>query len=96
MCGGVLVQVLDTGKFRSFRTYYELIRLAARLHPEAFHWQPPPYEFEYLRPPMDMICAADTIRGAIDKNIPFSGIEGDIEREIHAYAEAARPFLLYP
>jgi len=96
VCGGVLVQVTDRKKFRSFQTYYELIRLAAQLHPEAFHWQKPPYEFEYLRPPIDMICAADTIRKAIDQNIPFTRIRDDIEREIQIYAEAVRPFLLYP
>lgn len=96
VCGGVLVQVTDRKKFRSFRTYYELIRLAARLHPEAFHWQQPPYEFEYLRPPVDMICGSDMIRKAIEKNIPFTGIQDDIDREINAYAEAVRPFLLYP
>ena len=33
VCGGVLVQVTDRERFRSFQTYYELIRLAARLHP---------------------------------------------------------------
>jgi len=96
VCGGVLVQVTEREKFRSFRTYYELIRLAARLHPEAFHWQPPPYEFEYLRPPVDMICGSDLVRKAIDKNIAFTGIRDDIEREIHDYASAVRPFLLYP
>ncbi len=96
VCGGVLVQVPDPEKFRSFRTYYEVIRLAARLHPDAFAWQNPPYEFEYQRPPIDMICGADTIRKAIDKNIPFAGIQDGIEREINAYAEAVRPFLLYP
>ena len=96
VCGGVLVQVPDIEKFRSFRTYYEVIRLAARLHPEGFAWQKPPYEFEYQRPPIDMICAADTIRKAIEKDIPFAAIQDDIEREIHAYAEAVRPFLFYP
>jgi uncharacterized protein YbbC (DUF1343 family) len=96
VCGGVLVQVTDRNIFRSFRTYYELIRLAARLHPEAFHWQQPPYEFEYLRPPIDMICGSELIREAIDKDVPFVRVQDEIEREIHAYAEAVRPFLLYP
>ena len=96
VCAGLLVQVLDQKKFRSFQTYYELIRLLAGMHPEKFRWQEPPYEFEYRRPPMDMICGSDTIRKAIEKNIPFSRIEADIEREINAYAEAVRPFLLYP
>ncbi len=96
VCGGVLVQVLDRKKFRSFRTYYELIRLVAQMHPEGFAWRKPPYEFEYRRPPIDMICGADTIRKAIDGNIPFARIQNDIEREIHAYAKAVRPFHLYP
>jgi uncharacterized protein YbbC (DUF1343 family) len=96
VCGGVLVQVLDREKFRSFHTYYEVIRLAARLHADAFAWQKPPYEFEYQRPPIDMICAADQIRMAIDKNMPFTGIRDGIEREIDIYSEAVRPFLLYP
>jgi uncharacterized protein YbbC (DUF1343 family) len=96
VCGGVLVQVLDRDKFRGFQIYYELIRLAAQLHPEAFQWQMPPYEFEYLRPPIDMICGSDMIRKAIEKNILFTGIQDDIECEINAYAESVRPFLLYP
>jgi uncharacterized protein YbbC (DUF1343 family) len=96
VCGGVLVQVLDRDRFRPFQVYYELIRLAARQHPEAFQWQMPPYEFEYLRPPIDMICGSDTIRRAVEKNTPFARIRNGIERGIDAYAEAVRPFLLYP
>jgi len=96
VCGGVLVQVLDRNKFRGFQAYYELIRLAAQLYPKAFNWQKPPYEFEYLRLPIDMICGADMIRKALERDMPFTSIHADIEREIHAYAEAVRPFLLYP
>ena len=96
VCGGVLVQVLNRDTFRPFQTYYELIRLAARLHPEAFQWQLPPYEFEYLRPPIDMICGSDRIRKAIDGNVPFPCIREDMEHDINAYAQVVRPFLLYP
>ncbi len=96
VCGGVLVQVLERARFRSFQAYYELIRLTARLHPEKFKWKLPPYEFEFKRPPIDMICGSDLIRNAIEKDIPFAGIRNDIEREIAAYAESVRPFLLYP
>jgi uncharacterized protein YbbC (DUF1343 family) len=96
VCGGVLVQVLDQKKFRSFRAYHELIRLAARLVPGKFKWQAPPYEFEFERLPIDMICGSDRIRKAVEKDIPFTRIRDDIERGIRDYAEAVRPFLLYP
>lgn len=96
VCGGVLVQVTDREGFRSFQAYYELLRLAARLYPGEFRWQEPPYEFEYRRPPIDMICGGDLIRKAVDGDIPFAGIRDAIRRQTAAYAEAARPFLLYP
>ncbi len=96
VCCGLLIHVADRKKFRSFQTYYELIRQAARRHPGEFRWQEPPYEFEFRRPPMDMICGSDVIRRAIDGNVPFAGIRDDIEREISVYAESVRPFLLYP
>jgi uncharacterized protein YbbC (DUF1343 family) len=96
VCGGLLAQVPDRDRFRSFQAYYELIRLSARLHPQEFKWKQPPYEFEYRRPPIDMICASDTIRMAIEKNMPFQRIEDAIRREIAAYDRAIAPFLLYP
>jgi uncharacterized protein YbbC (DUF1343 family) len=96
VCRGLLIHVHDRQAFRSFAVYYELIRLARQFHPDQFCWQAPPYEFEFNRPPIDMICGSDLIRKAIDKNMPFPAIQADIERECAAYSEAVRPFRLYP
>ncbi|HSQ35756.1 MAG TPA: hypothetical protein VLQ89_07185, partial [Candidatus Binatia bacterium] len=82
--------------FRSFAVYYELIRLARRLHRGDFAWKEPPYEFEYRRLPIDMICGSERIRLAIENDIPFAGVRDEIGRELAAYGEAVRPFLLYP
>ena len=96
VCGGLLVQVPDRKKFRSFQTYYELIRLVARLHPGDFRWQEPPYEFEFQRPPIDMICASDLIRKAIERDAPFAEIQEAIAGETAAYDARVRPHILYP
>ncbi|MBN2346034.1 MAG: DUF1343 domain-containing protein [Candidatus Aminicenantes bacterium] len=96
VCRGVLVQVLDRRSFRSFAAYYELIRQAARLHPGEFRWRKPPYEFEYRRRPIDMICASPEIREALEAGTPFAAIRDRIDRQIAAFAEEVGPFLLYP
>jgi uncharacterized protein YbbC (DUF1343 family) len=96
VCRGLLVQVQDRLAFRSFAVYYELIRLVKQFHPDHFSWREPPYEFEFDRLPIDMICGADLIRQAIDKNMPFAAIQDGSERELSAYGESVRPFLLYP
>jgi len=96
VCRGIQVQVQDRSQFRSFAVYYELLRLVKQIHPDQFRWQSPPYEFESERPPIDMICGSDRVRRAIEKDIPFAGIQDDIGYEIAAYAEAVQPFRLYP
>ena len=96
VCGGVLVQVTDRGRFRSFAAYYELVRAVARLSPGRFAWKKPPYEFERRRPPIDMICGGDLIRRSIEKDVPYARLRAGVERGIAAYAEAVRPFRLYP
>jgi uncharacterized protein YbbC (DUF1343 family) len=96
VCRGVLVQVMDRRRFRSFETFYELIRLVSLLHPGDFRWQGPPYEFEYRRPPIDMICGSPEVREALDAGVPFARLRRRIERQLAAYDGHVRPFLLYP
>ncbi|MCK4766499.1 MAG: DUF1343 domain-containing protein [Candidatus Aminicenantes bacterium] len=95
VCKGVLVTPTAKSKLRSFAVYYEIIRLVKRRYPDLFRWQEPPYEFEYERPPIDMICGSTFSRESIEKNLPFAAIEALIEREIEQYREETAPFLLY-
>jgi uncharacterized protein YbbC (DUF1343 family) len=96
VCRGLLVQIQDRKKFRSFAVYYELIRLVKQLHPEHFSWQSPPYEFEFNRLPIDMISGSDLIRKTIERNAAYAEIAGQVEREIARYRECLSPFRLYP
>ena len=43
-----------------------------------------------------MICGTDAVRRAVEQDVPFVRLRAGIERGIAAYAEAVRPFLLYP
>ena len=96
VCRGLLVQVQDRLIFRSFAVYYELLRLVKQFHPDHFRWQTPPYEFEFDRLPIDMICGSDLIRKSIERNAGYAEIEEQVEREIAGYRECVSPFLLYP
>ena len=97
VCKGILVHpnLENTNEFRSFETYYEIIRLIKRMYPDLFKWKEPPYEFETQRLPIDMICGSPFIRESIENNLPFHEIEPRIEMEIQKYIEAIDHFLLY-
>ncbi|MCP4214091.1 MAG: DUF1343 domain-containing protein [bacterium] len=95
VCKGIYVKVDDYYAFRSFQVYYELIRLIRNSYPERFRWQEPPYEFEYTRPPIDMICGSAMISRGIENNTPYAELFPEIETQLNDYRERIEPHLLY-
>lgn len=95
ICKGIFIYPKNTGEFRSFQTYYEIIRLIKAYYPKKFKWKQPPYEFEYNKLPIDMISGSDFIRKSIEKNLTFEKIKSTIDSEIKKYREIIEPFLLY-
>jgi uncharacterized protein YbbC (DUF1343 family) len=97
VCKGILVNPHPgaINEFKSFAVYYEIIRLVKAAYPDQFKWKEPPYEFEYRRPPIDMICGSDVIRKAIEANRSFEEIEPGIAAGVQAYIETIDRFLLY-
>lgn len=95
ICKGLLVLPQNPNEFKSFRAFYEIIRMIYHRYPEQFSWKLPPYEFEYQRLPIDMICGSDFIRTSIEKNLKFSEIEPTIDIEIQNFKEDVVEHLLY-
>lgn len=95
VCNGILVTPQQPEIFESFRVYYEIIRLVYHGYKENFQWKQPPYEFEYKRPPIDMICGSPFIRESIENNTGFSDIQDTIDTEIQSYKKTVSDYLLY-
>jgi uncharacterized protein YbbC (DUF1343 family) len=66
VCGGVQVHVTDRRRLRSFLTYLLLIRHAWTQAPAAFAWRQPPYEYETVKLPIDILCGTDRVRRSIE------------------------------
>ena len=94
VCRGILVNPLDPEVFRSFEVYYELIRLIRQNYPQDFQWKQPPYEFEYQRLPIDMICGSSFIRQSIESNVAFEEIQPVIDGQVRSYVEEIGDYLL--
>jgi uncharacterized protein YbbC (DUF1343 family) len=94
-CGGVQVHVTDRARFRPFLTYLALIVDARRLGGRRFRWRRPPYEFEWKRLAIDLLCGGPAIRRAIERGRPLARIAAPWARDLAAFARARRPYLLY-
>jgi len=55
-CGGAQLHVTDRDRFLPVRTGLEILRLARDLAPKKFAWNPPPYEYEREKLPIEILC----------------------------------------
>ncbi len=94
-CEGVQVHVTDEARFKPFATYLALIIEARRQAPHHFTWRPPPYEFETVKLPIDLLCGGDAIRLGIEQDASLASIERSWRPGLARFARARRPYLLY-
>ncbi|MCA8951004.1 MAG: DUF1343 domain-containing protein [Planctomycetes bacterium] len=65
-CGGLFLHVTDAATFRSLRTTTTLLRLIRTLWPDEFAWLPPPYEYETVKLPIDILSGSTRLRAYVD------------------------------
>jgi uncharacterized protein YbbC (DUF1343 family) len=94
-CGGVQIHVTDAARFKPFAAYLALIAEARRQAPRHFRWRKPPYEFERVRLPMDLLCGGPGIRRALESGVPITRLETSWRPDLVRFARERRPYLLY-
>jgi uncharacterized protein YbbC (DUF1343 family) len=95
LCHGVQVHVLDRRRFPAFLTYLLLIQHARRQDPARFAWRDPPYEYEHVRLPIDILCGTDRIRKAIEAGVSPRRLVPGWRKERAAFCGRRARHLLY-
>jgi uncharacterized protein YbbC (DUF1343 family) len=95
LCGGVQVHVADRARFRPYLTYLTLIQSARDQDPSQFAWRDPPYEYEYVKRPFDILCGTDSIRRDLEKGAPPKSFLLGWSKELASFAKRRRRYLLY-
>jgi uncharacterized protein YbbC (DUF1343 family) len=94
-CGGVQVHVVDRRRFPAFLTYLLLIHHARRQAPSRFAWRDPPYEYEQIKRPIDILCGTDRVRRTIEDGSSPRKLVGGWQKEKATFHRRRAPCLLY-
>lgn len=106
-CGGVFLRVTDQAAFRPLWSTILLLAYVAWRHSTTLQWLPPPYEYETVKVPLDIISGSNRLRKLLsdmqqDGASEFEDILSPLETlQTQAAADAAswweeiRPFLMY-
>jgi uncharacterized protein YbbC (DUF1343 family) len=66
VCDGAALHVVDERAFRPYRTAVAVLAAAKRMAPDSFAWRPPPYEYEDVLAPIDILAGNSALREAVD------------------------------
>ncbi len=93
-CGGLFLHATDPEAFRPYRTTLVLLRAARELWPQQLAWRQPPFEYETVRPPIDILSGGDAVRAFVDGELPWSQLDA-LAAPPADWWQRVHPFLLY-
>jgi uncharacterized protein YbbC (DUF1343 family) len=96
LCGGCQIHVTDRRAFRPLRAAVEMLDEFHREAPSHTMWRDPPYEYEHIKPPIDILYGSDRLRRGIDAGTPVASIVADWARDEQAFLKTREKYLLYP
>jgi len=95
LCHGFQLHIVDPEIYRPYRTTLALLQAVIAVHPEAFQWKSPPYEYEFEKLPFDLISGDPSVRKAVEELEPLDDLEQMWAEELKHFKEICKPYLLY-
>ncbi len=95
MCHGVQLHVTDRARFPAFLAYLLLIHHARRQDAKRFAWRDPPYEYERVKLPIDILAGSDQVRLSIEQGVSPKRLAAGFRKDTAAFRRRRRKHLLY-
>jgi uncharacterized protein YbbC (DUF1343 family) len=76
-CGGVSMHVVEPRQFYPYRSSLQILATVKELWPDEFQWSNPPYEYESIKMPIDILSGSSDLRERLDSNHPLNAHDLD-------------------
>jgi uncharacterized protein YbbC (DUF1343 family) len=95
LCKGAQLHITDRGKFRPFKTGVAILKAIHNTYPRDFAWNQPPYEYEEVNLPIDILAGTDRLRMDIESWKDLDEMEQWWKEETQTFDKIRRKYLLY-
>ncbi|MEW5800533.1 MAG: DUF1343 domain-containing protein [bacterium] len=95
LCAGAQLHVTDWDSFKPYLTGIAILQVIHRLYPDRLKWKSPPYEYEYEKLPIDILCGTDRIRHEIESQVSPAEIEKSWTEGLCDFLKIRRNYLHY-
>ena len=94
-CGGCQIHVLDRTRFRPVVAAILLLEAFRAEGPDRFAWRDPPYEYEHVKLPFDILAGTAETREQLDAGVAAESIAQSWIPAVDDFLAVRRKFLLY-
>jgi uncharacterized protein YbbC (DUF1343 family) len=94
-CGGCQLHVTDRAAYQSMRAAVHMLEEFRKEAPGQAIWRDPPYEYETVKPPIDILYGSDRLRRGIDAGESAESIAARWPDDEAAFRELRQKYLLY-
>lgn len=94
-CGGCQIHVQTPQHFSPMETAAFMLSALRRAAPQEFSWRQPPYEYETVRMPIDILAGSDRLRRHIDNDLDPRYIIEEWVEEVQPFLRVRERYLLY-
>lgn len=100
LCSGIQVHLDYPGykesQFKPYRLIALFLKAIHHIHPEKALWRNPPYEYEEILMPIDLLSGDSFLREWVeDSSASIEGLEQKLQPDEAAWEEERKPFLIY-
>lgn len=95
LCGGFQMHITDRQEFRPVKTIITFISLVKKLYPGFFAWKSPPYEYEYVKMPIDILWGDSKLREIVDNEGDISCLFRKMEEDAEKFRLEREKYLFY-
>jgi uncharacterized protein YbbC (DUF1343 family) len=94
-CGGCQIHVTDRRTFAPVFAGVLLTEAFRAADRDRFRWRDPPYEYEHVKLPFDILAGSSQTREQIEADVPAEDIARSWTPTVAAFEKVRRKFLLY-
>ncbi len=94
-CHGFQIHVTAPEAYLPYRTSIALLQAIMHLYPEDFRYKEPPYEYEFLRLPLDLILGDKAVREQLTRGQEIATMEDGWQQELRAFDGVRKNSFLY-
>jgi uncharacterized protein YbbC (DUF1343 family) len=95
LCHGIQIQVTDPRAYKPYYTTLAILQEVMASWPDQFCFIPPPYEYEFEKPPIDIITGDEEIRKGLEEGRNLDEMEAGWQEKLKEFLARRKQYLLY-